>query len=250
LNSPGVYSGVMLRGEKIICVSETVKQHVLTHWPNTDPKKIRIITPGIDPAEFPRGYQAGEQWRKDFFAAHPQLRGEKLLLLPARATRLKGHLAALNLLAALRKNTGDVRLCCLGAQQEGHAHYLQELKRHADALGLSDFVGFTRPIDAMADAYAICDLVLQLSNKPEAFGRTVIEALSIGKPVLGWNLGGVGENLQDFFPQGLVEAFDGNALAQSAKTILDNAIVPEIRQLPSLRVMQSNMIEAYEQLCT
>ncbi len=44
LNSPGFYSGVMMRGEKIICVSDTVKKHVLSHWPshfpNIDDKKL------------------------------------------------------------------------------------------------------------------------------------------------------------------------------------------------------------------
>ena len=38
--------------------------------------------------------------------------------------------------------------------------------------------------------------MLQLSRKPEAFGRTVVEALSVGRPVLGWAHGGVGELLR------------------------------------------------------
>ena len=249
LNSPGFYSGVMMRGEKIICVSDTVKKHVLRHWPNTDEKKIVVITPGIDPKEFPPNLQVNEQWRQDFFSDYPKLQGEKLLLLPARATRLKGHGFALNLLTALRREMGDVRLCCLGARQIGREKYLQELQQQAEQLGISNFVEFLKPIKAIDNAYAVSDLVLQLSNKPEAFGRTAIEALSVGKPVLGWNLGGVGENLQKFFPQGLVEPFDEIALMQSAKKILENKILPEPQALPSLSAMQSNMMELYEQLC-
>ncbi len=249
LNSPGFYSGVMLRGEKIICVSETVKKHVLSHWPNTDSNKIVVITPGIDPREFSPERPADEQWCRDFFSAYPKLQGEKLLLLPARATRLKGHGFALNLLAALRPEMGDVRLCCLGARQGGRENYLQELLQQAEHLGVSPFVEFLKPIKAIDKAYALSDLVLQLSNKPEAFGRTAIEALSMGRPVLGWNLGGVGENLQKFFPQGLVEPFDEKALMQSAKNILKNKILPVPQALPSLSSMQSNMMELYEQLC-
>ncbi len=249
LNSPSFYSGVMMRGEKIICVSDTVKKHVLTHWPNTDSKKIIVITPGIDPKEFSAERPLNEHWREDFFSAYPKLQGEKLLLLPARATRLKGHGFALNLLAVLRHEIGDVRLCCLGARQIGREKYLQELQQQAEQLGISNFVEFVRPIKAVDNAYAVSDLVLQLSNKPEAFGRTVIEALSVGRPVLGWNLGGVGENLQKFFSAGLVAPFDEVALAESAKNILENKILPAPQDLPSLTAMQSNMIELYEQLC-
>ena len=249
LNSPGFYSGVMLRGEITICVSETVKRHVLHNWPTTDNKKIVVITPGIDPKEFSANLQINEEWRQDFLEKYPGLQGEKILLLPARATRLKGHDFALNLLAALRKEIGDVRLCCLGSRQQGREKYLEELQRQAERLGVADFVEFTRPIKAVDKAYALSDLVLQLSNKPEAFGRTVLEALSMGRPVLGWNLGGVGENLQQYFPQGLVEPFDENALMRNAKNILENKILPEQQALPSLLTMQSNMMAAYEQLC-
>ena len=249
LNSPGFYSGVMLRGEKIVCVSDTVKKYVLETWPNTDGGKISVISPGIDAAEFPYGHEVDQQWLDNFLIEYPRLSGEKLLLLPARATRLKSHIVALNLLAALRPRLGDVRLCCLGAAQAGRERYLEELKRHAEALGLTEFVEFTRPVEAMANAYAASDLVLQLSSKPEAFGRTVLEALSIGKPVVGWNLGGVGENLQRHFPQGLVEPFDETALSASAENILKNKIVPEHLDLPGLAEMQMNMMAVYEQLC-
>ncbi|MEO8002662.1 MAG: glycosyltransferase [Arenimonas sp.] len=249
LNSPGFYSGVMLRGEKIVCVSETVKKHVLDNWPGTDDKKIILITPGIEPKEFPRNLQVDEQWRQDFFRDYPRLQGGKLLLMPARATRLKGHAVALNLLVELRRELGDVRLCCLGARQGDRKSYLHELERQAVQLGIADFVEFTRPVKAIANVYALSDLVLQLSNKPEAYGRTVIEALSIGRPVLGWNLGGVGENLQHFFPEGMVEPFDEKELARRAKNILENEIFPEQRDFPGLSVMQSNMMTLYEQIC-
>jgi len=249
LNSPGFYSGVMLRGETIICVSDTVRLHVLKHWPDTDLKKIRIISPGVDPREFPRDPVIDLEWRRSFFASYPRLQGDKLLLLPARATRLKGHMAALNLLHALRAESGDVRLCCLGARQDGREHYLHELEKHAALLGVSDFVEFIRPTPAIANIYGISDLVLQLSRQPEAFGRTVIEALAVGRPVLGWNLGGVGENLQRYFPAGAVDPFDETALLNRAKNILQNKIVPGQQELPGLSSMQSNMMELYEQTC-
>ena len=38
---------------------------------------------------------------------------------------------------------------------------------------------------------------------PEAFGRTVIESIKLGVPVIGYDHGGVGEQLKHVFPSGL-----------------------------------------------
>jgi glycosyltransferase involved in cell wall biosynthesis len=42
------------------------------------------------------------------------------------------------------------------------------------------------------------------SDPPEAFGRTVPEALRLGIPVIAWNHGGVQEILAEMFPAGAV----------------------------------------------
>src|SRR5690606_8462608 len=53
LNSPGRYSAVMASGERVVCVSRTVRDYVLRHYPDTDPAHLRVIERGIDPAQFP-----------------------------------------------------------------------------------------------------------------------------------------------------------------------------------------------------
>jgi len=54
LNSPSAYSAIMARGERVICVSETVRDYLLRHYPKTDPATLRVIPRGIDPSAFPR----------------------------------------------------------------------------------------------------------------------------------------------------------------------------------------------------
>ncbi|HTD28607.1 MAG TPA: glycosyltransferase, partial [Xanthomonadaceae bacterium] len=98
LNSPGRYSGVMLRGERVICVSGTVRDYALRHYPAIDAARLTVIPRGVDPSAFSRAVVAPSDWRAQFLALHPQLAGERLLLLPARGTRLKGHVHALDLL--------------------------------------------------------------------------------------------------------------------------------------------------------
>ncbi len=112
----------------------------------------------------------------------------------------------------------------------------------------SDAVAITEPTPRIAQAYAASDLVLQLSDKPEAFGRTVLEALAVGRPVLGWDHGGVGELLAELQPSGAVPPGDATALAARALELLRHP--PSLpRRLPyTLRAMQRATLDVYGEL--
>jgi len=249
LNSPSRYSAIMARGERVVCVSETVRAYVLAHYPKTDPAVLRVIPRGIDPAAFPHRPWPDREARRRVASLHPELGGEgPLLLLPGRGTRLKGHADALALLAALRAGGRDARLWMPGAREEGRAHYLEELQAQAVQLGIADAVAMTPPTFAIADAYAASDLVLQLSRKPEAFGRTVLEALAIGRGVAGWDHGGVGELLGELQPRGAVPPFDGTLLERTANALLDGPPPRPVTMPHTLRAMQEATLAVYAEL--
>lgn len=249
LNSPSRYSRIMASGERVICVSDTVRQYLLQHYPDTDPGKLRVIPRGIDPAGFPPRQTVNYAARAEIARQYPQLAGQApLLVLPGRGTRLKGHADALKLLAALRAQGMDARLWMPGAREAGREAYLAELEALAAQLGVADAVAMTAPTAAIAQAYALSDLVLQLSHKPEAFGRTVIEALSVGVPVLGWAHGGVGELLAQMQPEGAVPPFDANALAACALQLLQHPPSPPLNMPYSLQAMQQATLSVYQEL--
>jgi glycosyltransferase involved in cell wall biosynthesis len=249
LNSPGRYSGVLTRGDRVHCVSETVRAHVLRQWPATPPEKLVVIEPGIEPAQFPRDAPVDAAWRAALNQRHPQLAGGKLLLLPGRGTRLKGHHAAIELLVALRSDGIDARLWLPGVEQRGREAYLAELHALAAALSVDAFLATSPPRADIAAAYAASDLVLQLSSQPESFGRTVIEALAVGRPVLGWAHGGVGELLARFQPGGAVPLGDAAALRERAAELLRAPPAPPlVTLLPTRGAMESRMLELYASL--
>jgi glycosyltransferase involved in cell wall biosynthesis len=249
LNSPGRYSGVMARGERVICVSQTVRDYLLQHYPQTDPNKLIVIPRGIDTAQFPRVPVVDRALRLAFAEQHPQLGGEgPLLLLPGRGTRLKGHVDALRLLAAMASKGSDARLWLPGAREAGREDYIAEMEAEAAKLGIGHAVAFTAATSRIAEVYAASDLVLQLSRKPESFGRTVIEALSVGRPVLGWAHGGVGELLAELQPAGVVAPFDQNALAATAQALLTHPPPPLATMPYTLRAMQDATLALYQEL--
>ena len=248
LNSPGSYSRIMTRGERVIVVSQTVRDFVLSHYRGIDPARLTVIPRGIDPAEFPYGYRPDDAWRQRFLAEFPQLVGAPLLTLPGRGTRLKGHVDGITLLAGLRARGIDARLLMLGVIEKGREAYLAELQALARERGVADAVAFSAPRADVRDVFAASALVLQLSNKPESFGRTVIEALSLCRPVLGYAHGGVGELLAELYPAGRVPLGDTEKLTERAAELMRRA--PPIPPLQGYRLadMQQATLRLYGEL--
>ncbi len=236
LNSPSRYSAIMSRGERVICVSETVREYVLRHYPQTDAARLRVIPRGIDADAFPQAAYPDTAARARVAMRFPALDGDgPLLLLPGRGTRLKGHADALALLKALRAEGIDARLWMPGAREPGREAYIAELENEARAAGISTALAITDVTDAIAEAYAASDAVLQVSRKPESFGRTVVEALSVGRPVIGWAHGGVGELLRELYPAGAVAPFDADALLAATRAAIAAALArqPAASPLPA-----------------
>lgn len=220
-NTPGYYSAVMLRGERIICVSESLRRFVLENYPHVAATRITVIPRGVDAREFPHGYTPDAAWRERHAREFPQLATLPQLLLPARGTRLKGHHDAIRLIAELERAHGvRVVLIAAGAREPGRERYVAELEALARELGVGDRVVLTPPRDDVRELMASAACVLQLSTQAETFGRTVIEALSLGVPVVGYAHGGVGELLDELHAAGAVPPGRVNLAAARVVRIL------------------------------
>ena len=250
LNSPGCYSAIMTSGQRVICVSDTVAAYVRQHYPQVPEQRLQVIPRGVDLAAFARRARPDRAARRALGQEHPALAGDgPLLLLPGRGTRLKGHAQAIELLAGLQAaGLTGARLWMPGAVEDGRQAYLAELMAQAQSLGVADAVLATPATARIAQAYAAADLVLQLSSKPEAFGRTVVEALAVGCPVLGWDHGGVGELLAQLQPSGAVALGDMPGLVQRAQGLLAEPPRAPSHIPYTLAAMQHSTLELYEQL--
>jgi glycosyltransferase involved in cell wall biosynthesis len=164
--------------------------------------------------------------------------------MPGRGTRLKGHASAIAQLARVRAAGVDASLWLPGAIESGREHYLEELRAQARSLGVEKQLRLDAPIEDMPGAYRESDLVLQLSAKPESFGRTVVEALCSGRAVVGWDHGGVGELLARHYPAGRVALGDEAALLAATLRALD-APAPDPIHPMTLQQMQSRTLEMY-----
>lgn len=239
LYSVNGYSAIMTRGERVIAVSETVRRYILENYPAVDPSAIVVIPRGVDPEEFPYAWQPSPSWLDAWYRQYPQLRGAKVLTLPGRLTRLKGHHDFITLIAALRERGFVVHGLIVGGEDPRRAAYAAELYRRANREGLSDAITFTGHRSDMREIYAVSDVILSLSSKPESFGRTVVEALSLGRVVVGYDHGGVGEQLRRYFPVGCIPVADHALLEKTVANLLSRPIAVPRQPLPT----KASMIE-------
>ncbi|MCJ8282188.1 MAG: glycosyltransferase family 4 protein, partial [Rivularia sp. ALOHA_DT_140] len=100
--------------------------------------------------------------------------------------------------------------------------YTQELLELAKNAGVADRFTMLPPTFAIEDYYRHACVVLTLAPR-EPFGRTVVEALACGVPVIGSNTGGIGEILSNFAPEWMVDPEDPKAAAEAIVRVTTNA---------------------------
>ena len=91
----------------------------------------------------------------------------------------------------------------VGGVRSDKEDYLKSLKSLIKELDLENNIIFTGSQSKIEQIYALSDVVISSSKKPESFGRAVAESICMNKPVIATNHGGVKdiiiENENGFF---------------------------------------------------
>ncbi|MER2554491.1 MAG: glycosyltransferase family 4 protein [Thauera sp.] len=254
MHSVSRYSAIMCAGERVIAVSDTVRAYLRSHypptrWPRLTDDRITVIPRGIDPTEFPSDYRPSDEWLARFHGNFPQIGARKVLTLAGRLTRLKGHHDFITLVARLVADGLDVVGLIVGGEDPKRPGYAKEIRERVQAEGLGERIVFTGHRSDVREIYAISDCVLSLSSTPESFGRTVLEPLAMGRPVVGYAHGGVAEILRELFPHGAVVRGDiGAAAARVTNVLAARTPVVEHNARFLLANMQAQTLKLYGSL--
>ncbi len=212
-HSVNAYSGIMAKGDKVIAVSRCMKEHILTSYPRTEEARITVIPNSVDTAQNYPGYEPPAEWWQQWRADYPELAGKYTLCLPGRITRIKGAAHLIPILQKLRARGIPAHAVIVGETKKGKEAYRDELKAAFASAGLADAVTWTGHRRDLRNVLVACDVTLSLTLQPESFGKTTLEALALGRPVAGYEHGGVGEQLEVFLPEGRVPTGDPLAMA-------------------------------------
>ena len=186
-NSVSRYSEIMTKGDAVICVSNPVKEYIQKNY-GTPENKITVIHRGIDPSEFdPENLD--RVWM-DSFKTKYGLNGKFVVTAVGRITELKDYETFIRAVADCAQNIPDIRGLIVGGVRHDKQAYYERLQALVKELHAEEQIVFAGSHSQMPEIYALSDVLISSSKKPESFGRTLIEAMAMNTPVIASRHGG------------------------------------------------------------
>lgn len=187
-NSVNVYSRVMTFGDRVICVSGAIREYVIKNYGISE-RKLVVIPRGID-LELFNPQSVNVDFIADFKRKYG-LEGKFVVTSVGRITQLKDYETFIAALTKVKQVIPELVGFIVGGVHPDRQEYFERLRRQIKAAGAEDYIHFTGSQEKVAEIYALSDVVVSSSKKPESFGRAAAEALAMNVPVVATNHGGV-----------------------------------------------------------
>ena len=218
-----LYNSIMLKADQVITVSNFMKNFLCENYlqnAKVAPEDIKVIHRGADMNYFD-GRNMSKNRIIDMNKKWNLPDDKKIILMPARFTSWKGHEFLIDALSRVRS---DNFLCIMVGSDHGHKVFRKKIEEKITKLNLEGKVKMVGICKDMPTAYAIANLVVCPSVRPEAFGRIPIEAQASNRIIIATKIGGALETVIDGKTGYLVDLNDANGFAE----LIDNALdMPE-----------------------
>jgi glycosyltransferase involved in cell wall biosynthesis len=245
LNDLSVGKATLKAADKIVVVSNATRQYVLNI--GADPKKVKVLHNGVDLVHFRPMPEKRVEMRKKLGISQ-----NATVVLTVRRIVYKNGIDTLIDAAklAVRKNPNIVFLIVgIGPNMENAQEKIKQLGLAKNVV----FAGFVSS-EELPFYYNTADFFVVPSKSGEGLPLVAEEAMACGLPVVGTNVGGIGEIVTERYGR----LFPPSDPDQMAKAILDYASMdmglrkPEIRAMMEEKFSWDNnvdsLVEIYEEL--
>ncbi|WP_321403695.1 glycosyltransferase family 4 protein [Maridesulfovibrio sp.] len=218
-----IYKNVV---DRLIVNSLETKRTVLANNVSLiDESKIRQIYNGFDVAEFDK---------QNFSTLYTPQNGEVVIGNAARLTAQKGQKHLIESAKLLKEKDLNFKILIAG---KGEME--QELKDYATELDVNDKVSFLGFIENMKSFHASQDIFC-LPSLWEGFGYALVEAMTLQKPVVGFNISSNPEVVADGETGILVPVENSEELAAALeKMIIDGELRKKMGAAGRVRVLEN-----------
>ena len=191
-NSVSIYSKVMTYGDLTVTPSRFIADYLKSNYALAE-ERIRVIPRAIDRERFDL-----ERLDRDFISvkrAEWKTDGSFVVMALGRITQLKGFDVLIREVAKLPER---FKLVIVGEAEALRRDVEEDLRNLVVSLGMEKRVVFAGNQQKVAECLSIADVVVSSNTrKPEAFGRSMAEALAMGKPVVAKAFGGALDVVRD-----------------------------------------------------
>ncbi len=199
-NSVSRYSKVMTYGDLVVTPSRFIADYLKSSYALPE-ERIRVIPRAIDRDRF-------DVSRLDAAFVDARRRewgidGRFVVMGVGRITQLKGYDMLVRAVARANGDCGGggrrpFKLVIVGEAEDARRGVEGDLRALVAQLGVEDDVVFAGNQRKVAECLSLANAVVSSNTrKPEAFGRSMAEALAMGKPVVAKGFGGALDIVED-----------------------------------------------------
>ena len=252
-----LYNSVMARGRPVIAISDFIRQLVVERH-KVPEEQIVTIPRGADISVFSEDAVGNERAIKlagDWGLIEDS---RPVVMLPARLTRWKGAEDLIDAAAKLKLMRGGPDFLVLLVGEGGDAGFVAALEKRIAQTNTADCVWLAGGCSDMAAAYKLASVVVSASIEPEAFGRIIVEAQAMSRPVIATAHGGARETVVHgesgwLYPPGDIDVLAGTIhqaleMDPSARAHMGLAGRARIHTSYTVAAMQRATLEVYEQV--
>ena len=179
--------------------------------------KTWVIPYGVDERLCFPGYSPSANWLEQWRQTQMPRGHSYTICVPAPITPLHGLEDLAPILTTLMHHGLSPIAYLVGDSRKSDPDYLESLRSLFANAQLDERIIWLGARPDLRDVLCACDVALYLSRRPESYNRPILEALSLGRPVLAYDHGVMRELLDSFLPEGRVEP-------GATKTIAENLL--------------------------
>jgi len=218
------------RVRALVCISGTVLEFAKTSGARTadrrciynavDVKGLRAVQPSLPP-------------------------GPARIGIVGRILPKKGQRFFIEAAARVKEKIPKAEFYVIGEATEEFRNYEEELRALVDSLSLGSCFHWTGYLDEPLALMASLDVIVHAAVEPEPFGRVIIEALALARPIVATALGGPVEIIEDRISGFLVPPGDASAIAEKVLALLEDSELGSRMKAAALRRAEDFGIDSY-----
>lgn len=198
----------------VVATAEAIKRQ-LVEENNVAPERIRVIGEGVDRELYHPGID-GSAARAEF-----GLEPEHVVVGTCGMVRYdKGYHTVVRAAAELKDRLPQVRFLLVGGPTRDGA-YMKQTQAEGEKLGVADRLIWTGWRNDVPQLMAAMDIFVLASAGTEGQSRVIPEAYALGKPVIGSEVGGIPELVEDGVTGLIVPKEDPPALAEAIRRMVE-----------------------------
>ena len=238
---------IMADADRLVVTSQQSKQHLLTYY-NLSEEKVKCIPCGVNPEIF-------KPMPRDISREKMEVKDKKIILFVGRIKPVKGLVTLVEALSILlKRNTENfadsIEVLITGGEvnfedRNRNSEYIR-IKNMADKLGINGQIRYIGPVfhKDLPSVYSAADICV-VPSYYESFCMVALEAMSCGIPVVGSDVGGLPDLINDGLNGFLVGKGDSEMLAQRIELLLKDE---SLRQKMGERAVHSTRTFSWQRI--